>query len=106
MLQVLEGVGGWLQALGVPERAQFDTAFALVSYIVGVAGQNASNTWRQGGGPDRSAVLAIVAAGWARLDPEKFLFVRQGASQMRERDDHEQFLAGIDLILAGLNACR
>jgi AcrR family transcriptional regulator len=31
MLQILEGIGGQLQALGVPERAQFDSASALVT---------------------------------------------------------------------------
>lgn len=43
MPQLFEGFGGPLQALGVPEQAQFDSASALVSYTLGVAGQNAAN---------------------------------------------------------------
>ena len=43
MLQIFESLGGRLQALGVPERALFDCASALVNYVLGVAGQNAAN---------------------------------------------------------------
>ena len=43
MLQIFESVGGQLQALGVPERAQFDCASALVNYILGLAGQYAAD---------------------------------------------------------------
>ena len=42
MLQIFEGIGGQLQALGVPERAQFDCASALVNYVLGLAGQYAA----------------------------------------------------------------
>ena len=42
ILQIFEGVGGQLQALGVPERAQFDCASALVNYVLGLAGQYAA----------------------------------------------------------------
>lgn len=106
MLLIFESVGGQLQALGVPEPAQFDSASALVNYILGVAGQNAANARRHAHGPDRSVFLATVAAQWAQLDPVEYPFVRQVATQLREHDDREQFLAGIDLILAGIGTLR
>ena len=108
MLQIFEGVGGRLQALGVPERALFDCAAALVSYILGVAGQNAANARiaLETDRLDRSAFLADIAARWARLDPAQYPFVRQVATQLADHDDREQFLAGIDLILAGVAAVR
>ncbi|MES2529745.1 MAG: helix-turn-helix domain-containing protein, partial [Pseudomonadota bacterium] len=68
MVQIFEGVGGQLQRLGVPERAQFDCASALVNYILGVAGQNAANARLHAPDTDRSAVLGSVAARWAQLD--------------------------------------
>ena len=105
MLQILEGVGGQLQALGVPDRAQFDAACALVNYALGVAGQNAANG-AHAHDTDRSAFLATVAARWAQLDPAEYPFVRRAAAQLREHDDREQFLAGIDLILAGIDTAR
>lgn len=102
-LRILEGVGRRLHALGVPEAAQFDTATALVSYILGVAGQNAANARqaREGGRTDRSAFLGEIADRWAGLDPEQHPFVRRMADQLRDHDDRAQFLAGVDLILAG-----
>ena len=106
MLQIVESVGGPLQALGVPERAQFDSASALVNYILGVAGQNAANARLLPHETDRTAFLAGVAARWAQLDPAEYPFVHQMATQLREHDDREQFLAGIDLILAGIGTLR
>ena len=106
ILQILEGVGGQLQALGVPERAQFDCASALVNYILGLAGQYAAAARLLPPERDRSAFLATVAARWAQLDPAEYPFVHQVATQLPEHDDREQFLAGIDLILAGITTVR
>jgi AcrR family transcriptional regulator len=102
MLQIFEGIGGQLQALGVPEAAQLDCGFVLVNYVLGVAGQNAANARLVAPGTDRSAYLGGVAARWAQLDPAQYPFVRWVAAQVPEHDDREQFLAGIDLILTGI----
>jgi AcrR family transcriptional regulator len=106
MLQIVECVGAQLQALGVPEPALFDCASALVNYILGVAGQNAANARLLPHETDRSAFLATVAARWTQLDAAEYPFVRQMATQLREHDDRAQFLAGIDLILAGIGTVR
>jgi len=106
VLQVFEGVGGQLQALGVPERAQFDCASALVNYVLGLAGQYAAAARLLAPETDRSAFLAAVAARWAQLDPAEYPFMQQMATRLREHDDREQFLAGIDLILAGITTVR
>ena len=106
VLQVFEGVGGQLQVLGVPERAQFDCASALVNYVLGLAGQYAAGARLVPREMGRSAFLATVAARWAQLDPAQYPFVRQVATQLPGHDDREQFLAGIDLILAGIGTVR
>ena len=106
MLQIFESVGEQLQALGVPERAQFDCASALVNYVLGLAGQYAAGARLLPRDTDRSAFLATVAARWAQLDPAEYPFVHQVATQLPEHDDREQFLAGIDLILAGITTVR
>ncbi len=100
---IFEAIGGRLEALGVPGGVQFATASALVNYILGVAGQNAANARlaREAHRSDRSAFLATVAAHWEQLDPKTHPFVRRMAAQLREHDDREQFMAGVDLILAG-----
>ena len=103
LLDLYESISGQLQALGVPPRAVPNSAGVLVNYILGVAGQNAANARALAESKmDRSAFLAAVAAQWARLDPARYPSLRKAGTQLREHDDREQFLAGIDLILAGI----
>jgi AcrR family transcriptional regulator len=105
-LQILEGFGQQIMALGVPGRAQFDCASALLNYVLGLAGQYAAGARLLAGVTDRATFLATVAARWAQLDPGEYPFVRQVAAQLPGHDDREQFLAGIDLILAGISSVR
>ncbi|MCD7440902.1 TetR family transcriptional regulator [Streptomyces lincolnensis] len=106
LLRILEGIGRQVQALQVPEAAQFTAACTLLNYILGVAGQNAANTGTVQPGTDRAEFLDAVATTWARLDPDQYPFTRTVAGQLRTHDDREEFLAGIDLILAGITAGR
>ena len=57
VLRILEEVGAQVAALGVPEQARFDAATALLSFILGMAGQYAVGSARFGGDMDRSACL-------------------------------------------------
>ena len=103
LLDIYESISGQLQALGVPQRALPDSAGVLVNYILGVAGQNAANARALAvSKTDRSTFLATVAAQWAQIDPAKYPSVHRARTQLREHDDREQFLAGIDLILVGI----
>lgn len=103
VLEIYERIGRLLDAVGVPERALFDAAGALLNYVLGVAGQNAANTRvLAASNADRSAFLDTVAARWTQLDPDLYPFVHKAARQLREHDDREQFLAGVDIFLAGI----
>jgi AcrR family transcriptional regulator len=106
VLRILESVGEQLQGLGVPERAQFDCASALVNYVLGLAGQYAAAARLLPRETDRTAFLTTVAAQWTQLDPVEYPFMHQVAAQLPEHDDREQFLAGIDLVLAGIITIR
>jgi AcrR family transcriptional regulator len=106
VLQILEAVGGQLQALGVARRAQFNAATALLSYLLGPAGQYAAAARLLPSETDRTAFLGAVAEQWTRLDPARYPFVHQVAAELAGHDDREQFLAGLDLILAGITAAR
>ncbi len=101
-LRVFEGIGSRLRAIGVPDPMMFDAWSALVTYVLGAAGQNAANARRFPPGTDRTAHLAATAAHWARLDPRAFPFLRRLASELPEHDDREQFTAGVTFILAGV----
>jgi AcrR family transcriptional regulator len=106
MTQIYERVGAQLLALRVPDEALFFTASTLVGYILGVATQNAANARNPVHGGDRDGHLAAIAARWSALDPEKHPFMRRMAEQVRGHEDREQFLAGIDLIVAGIGSLR
>lgn len=105
--RIFEGIGRQVGALGVPEDGWFTATSVLVHYILGAAGQNAANTESGralGPGVDRARFLDDVSAEWEQLDPGAYPFTRAVAHQMRGHDDREQFLAGIDLVLAGMAA--
>jgi AcrR family transcriptional regulator len=104
MLQVFESLGRQVQALGVPDEAQFTAASALLNYILGVAGQNAANARTVRPGTDRTEFLDATASAWEELDPDRYPFTRHVAERLRRHDDRAEFAAGIDLILAGITA--
>ncbi|SEO08940.1 transcriptional regulator, TetR family [Duganella sp. CF517] len=105
VVRILERLGRQVGALGVPAHAQWASVSALLSYILGVAGQNAANArLALPAGADRTAFLDAVADGWLALDADEFAFTRGVAGRLREHDDRLDFLAGIDLILAGIAA--
>lgn len=106
VLRILEMVGGRVQALGVPEDAHFNIATAIMSFILGLAAQYALGAGVFDVGMDRTAALRAIARKWAQLDPERHPFVRHVATQLRHHDDREQFVAGINLILAGVEMLR
>ncbi|MFI7275095.1 TetR/AcrR family transcriptional regulator [Streptomyces sp. NPDC049879] len=106
MLPVFERIGRQVTALGVPEAARFTAASTLLSYILGEAGQNAANALAARPGTDREAFLDATADRWADLDPERYAFTRGVAGRLRAHDDRAEFVAGVDLFLAGITALR
>ena len=105
--RIFEGIGRQVRALDVSERNWFTATSALVHYILGAAGQNAANAASArllGPGVDRGEFLDAAATAWEELDPDDYPFTRAVAGQLRDHDDRDQFLAGIDLLLAGLTA--
>jgi AcrR family transcriptional regulator len=105
LVRILERIGQQVRALGVPDDAQWAVASALLNYILGVAGQNAANTQaHQKQGADRSKFLETVATVWSQLDPNEYPFTRSMAGPLRAHDDRIDFLAGIDLILSGIES--
>ena len=107
MVRLIESLGRQLRALDVPEDAQWPAVFALLSFILGVSGQNAANAHvARTRGLDRTVFLTDVATVWSNLDPNDYPFARSIARHFPEHDDRADFVAGIDLILGGLAARR
>jgi AcrR family transcriptional regulator len=102
-LRILERVGRQVQALGVPRSERFTAATTVVNFILGVCGQSAEQAKALAGSTNRADYLDAVSAVWADLDPDEYPFTRSVADDLRDHDDREQFLAGVDLILAGMS---
>ena len=100
--RIFESVGQRVSALGVPQDTWFTATSALVHYIFGAAAQNAANSRALGSGVDRAEFLRAAANAWEELDPGEYPFLRSIAGEARDHDDREQFLTGVDLILAGI----
>jgi AcrR family transcriptional regulator len=107
MVRILEPLGQQVRALGVPDKEQWATVSALLHYILGVGAQNAANgQLARTQGLDRSDFLEAVAKKWSQLDPHEYPFTRSLAGQVCAHDDRMDFLAGIDLILRGIDSRR
>jgi AcrR family transcriptional regulator len=102
MLRFFESLGRQVRALGVAPSAEFTAASTLLNYILGVAGQNAASARAVSPDTARSEFLGAVAAVWAELDPDEYAFTRSAADRLRDHDDRAEFLAGLDLVLAGI----
>ena len=88
----------------VSSRAQWGTGQGAAS--IGAGGQNATNSRSPAALGDRQHVLDTEAQLWEGLDPKEYAFTRTVAGQLRVHDDRAEFLAGIDLILAGMMASQ
>ncbi|MFC7287301.1 TetR/AcrR family transcriptional regulator [Herminiimonas glaciei] len=107
IVRILERVGPHVDALGVPKSKQWATVSALLNYMLGVGAQNAANTLlARSGEVRRSELLDGVSAAWSQLDPANYPYTRSMASYLLAHDDRKDFLAGIDLILSGIDSGR
>jgi AcrR family transcriptional regulator len=106
MLQIFEQIGRQVLALGAPATARFTVTSALLHYIIGAGGQNATNSRSPAALGDRQHFLDAEAGLWEGLDPKEYAFTRTVAEQLRVHDDRAEFLAGIDLIRAGRMTSR
>jgi AcrR family transcriptional regulator len=107
IVRILEPIGQQIRALGVPDEQQWAAVGALMAFILGVGRQNAANgQLARTRGLDRSDFLEAVSTAWSQLDPKEYPFTRSVAGQIRDHDDRVDFIAGIDLILKGIDAPR
>lgn len=106
MVTLWEQIGRSVEQMSVPTDALFTAVSTLVHYIVGVGSQNAMNTRVLSAGVGREGFLDTVADRWMCSDPREGSLIGRMASQLRAHDDRAEFLAGVDIILAGLATLR
>lgn len=102
VLQMFDAIGRYLGPLGVSAAERFNVASAITNYVLGVAGQYAAGARLSGQETDRSTFLTAVAHRWSEShDADTYPFMHEVADQLAGHDDRAQFLAGVDLLLAG-----
>ena len=104
-LRLLDRIGSLVTTPEQPRARRFLLATVVANYVLGVSVQDAV---RRPVGEYRSREAALGEEGerWRALDPEQLPFVTGIAAELAGHDDREQFLAGLDLLLAGLRATR
>lgn len=102
-----ERFGQQLLRLDLTTRQRFHAVSALVNYVVGVGAEMGGQTPQRAARDavdevDREAYLAQAAQQWRALDAQEFPFVHEVSEEFARHEDEEQFVAGLDLLLAGL----
>ncbi|WIE74151.1 TetR/AcrR family transcriptional regulator [Curtobacterium sp. MCJR17_020] len=102
VLRIWKGIGAGLGRLGVSGSASADAGAALMNYLLGAAAQNAAASHHLLSDSDRQAYLEAFAAELTRSDSDAVS--EQTAAALVEHDDREQFVNGLNIFLAGIEA--
>ena len=103
-LRLYEELGQQTLRLQLTPRQRFHAVSAIVGVVVGNAADMGQEPPQEvlDGTVDRDAFLGRYAETWRGLDAEEFPFVHEIVDEFDGHDDKEQFLAGLELTLAGL----
>lgn len=103
-LRLYERLGEQVLRLDLTSRQRFHAVSAIVGVVVGTAADMGQEPPQEilDGAVGREEFLGRFAARWRELDPEEFPFVHEIVDEFAGHDDKDQFLAGLDLTLAGL----
>lgn len=104
VLQIWKSLGVQLHNLGIAGTALSDAGSALVNYVLGAAAQHAVGARRVPDDAARKDYLEALAAQWSQHDSHPL--VQKSAALLPEHDDREQFLAGVDIFLAGVGVLK
>ncbi|MET9793316.1 TetR/AcrR family transcriptional regulator [Streptomyces canus] len=103
-LRLYERLGQQTLRLHLTPRQRFHAVSAITGVVVGTAADLGAEIPQEllDGSVDRDAFLSRFAETWRSLDATTFPFVHQIADEFAGHDDRDQFLAALDLTLAGL----
>lgn len=103
-LRLYEGLGQQTLRLDLTPRQRFHAVSAIVGVVVGSAADLGQEPPQEvlDGAVDRDEFLGRHADTWRALDAEEFPFVHDVVEEFDGHDDKEQFIAALELTLAGL----
>ena len=103
-LWVFELLGRQVAKMCTTPTDQFNATSALLTYIIGAGGREAANAGAPEAAGERQELLDTMSQFWGGLDPRRYEFTRSVAESLRTHSDRAVFVAGIDLVLAGINS--
>lgn len=103
-LRLYEKLGEQTLRLDLTPRQRFHAVSAVVGVVIGTAADLGQDPPGEvlAGRISRDEFLSHYAATWRALDPADFPFVHDIVDEFEGHDDIDQFLAALDLTLAGL----
>ena len=103
-LRYYERVGSHVLRLGMPPLETFHAASAVIGYVIGIAADLGQQPPQDviDGTTTREQYFERTIAQWNDLDPDEWPFLHAILDVFENHDDTEQFVAGLDLLLAGL----
>lgn len=103
-LRYYERVGQQVLRLGLDPLETFHAASAVVGFVVGIGADLGQEPPAEilDGSMTREDFFARTVAEWNDLNPDEWPFLHAILDVFENHDDTEQFLAGLDLLLAGL----
>ena len=104
-LRLYEKLGQQTLRLDLTARQRFHAVSAIVGVVVGTAADMGQQPPQEilDGATDRDEYLGRFADTWRALDPGEYPFVHEIIDEFDGHDDKDQFLAGLELTLAGLH---
>jgi hypothetical protein len=103
-LRLFDRIGTLVARTDLPAERHFAVSTAIFYYITGVSAQIIAPGTTVGATTSRDVFLAQTAERWEKLDPADYPFLTRATTDLRDHDDRDQFVAGLDLLLDGLNA--
>ncbi|SFR56637.1 DNA-binding transcriptional regulator, AcrR family [Microbacterium azadirachtae] len=103
-LQLYERIGEHVMRLDLTPRQTFHATSAVVGYVIGTAADLGQEPPAAvvSGEVSREEYLASATAQWRGLDAAEYPFIHHILDEFDGHDDRDQFLGGLDLLLAGL----
>ncbi|KQP77828.1 MULTISPECIES: TetR/AcrR family transcriptional regulator [unclassified Aeromicrobium] len=103
-LRYYERVGQQVLRLGLGPLETFNAASAVVGYVVGIAADLGQQPPEEviDGSTTRAEYMSRTVDEWRGLDPATWPFLHTILDVFADHDDSAQFVAGLDLLLAGL----
>jgi AcrR family transcriptional regulator len=103
-LQLYERIGEQVMRLELTPRQSFHATSAVVGYVIGTAADMGQQPPEAvvSGELSKDQYMAGAAAQWRALDPAQFPYIHHIIDEFDGHDDRDQFVGGLDLLLAGL----